>query len=98
MSAKSNTAGALELIEVAYRPVSVIVGDTVDEDWFFPIGPPGDDWSATKPGNYTANVIAIVATVGDDTLASGRSSSPSASNPFKSETSPPLNSARIGGT
>ena len=70
--AGSQAAGALELVEAAFHPVSEGVGDAVDEDWFFPVGPSGDDWSATTPGNYTANVIAVVATVGDEHSGLGK--------------------------
>ena len=59
----SQAAGAFELVEAAFCPVSECVGDAVDEYQFFSVGLSGNDRSAATPDNYSANVIAVVATV-----------------------------------
>lgn len=66
--AHCQTAGALELVEAAIHPVSQGVGDAIYKDRFFPIDLTGNDGGATTLGNDIANVVAVVATVGNEHL------------------------------
>jgi hypothetical protein len=60
------SAGAFEFVEAALDPVSQSVGDGVDEDWFFAIDLAGYDRCTAALINDTADVITVVAPVGDE--------------------------------
>lgn len=66
------TAGAFELVEAALDPVPQGVGDGLDEDWFFAIDLAGDDRRATALFDDTADVTAVVATVGNEHFGFGK--------------------------
>ncbi len=64
--ARCQASGALELVEAALHPVSQGVCDAINKDRFFPIDLAGNDGRATTLSNDTTNVIAVVATVGNE--------------------------------
>lgn len=66
------TAGAFELVEAALDPVPQGVGDGIDEDWFFAIDLAGDDRRATALFDDAADMIAVVAPVGNEHFGFGK--------------------------
>ena len=59
-------AGAFQLVEAALHSVSEGVGDGIDRNSLFPVDLAGDDGSATTPCDHRADVIAVIATVGNE--------------------------------
>ena len=70
--ARCQTAGALEVVEAALHPVSQGVCDAINKDGFFPIDLAWNDGGTATLSNDTTNVIAVVATVGNEHSGFGK--------------------------
>ena len=68
----SKTTGAFELVEASLHPVSQGVGNAVDEDLLLAIDLARNDGRAATPGNHVADMIAVIATVGDEHFGFGK--------------------------
>ena len=66
------TARAFEFVEAALDPVPQGVGDGIDQDWLFAIDLAGYDQSATTLFDDTANMVTVVATVGNEHFGFGQ--------------------------
>ncbi len=64
--ARGEAAGAFELVEAALDPVPQGVGDCLDEDRFFTVDLARYDRCTATLLDDMANVVAIVAAVGDE--------------------------------
>ena len=68
----SETTGAFELVEASLHPVSQGVGNAIDENWLLAIDLAWDDGRTATLGNHVADVIAIIAAVGNEHLGLGK--------------------------
>ena len=68
----SETTGAFELVEASLHPVSQGVGDAIDVNRLLAIDLAWNNGCAATPGNYVADVIAVIAAVGNEHLGFGK--------------------------
>ena len=70
--AHRQTAAAFELVQAAFDPVPHSICDGIDEDQLLVVEFAGDDGRAVALFDDTADMTAVVATVGDEHLGLGK--------------------------
>ncbi len=68
----SETAGAFELVEASLHPVSQGVGNAINQYLLLAIDLAWNDGRTATPGNHVADVVAVIAAVGNEHLGFGK--------------------------